>query len=116
MQAEVLDNLSGRLHHEVHLVRRQVAARLVLFGCIQCWYQHRLIDLRERMPPEVRFYQLYGFVLVLSHEALVVAGMRLEYGLITEQDTEEFQLGNVATEDSQGDRQRCRQQEANGSP
>jgi len=34
MQAEVLDNLLGRLHHEVHLVRRQVAARLVLFGCI----------------------------------------------------------------------------------
>ena len=68
------------------------------------------------MVPEVLFHQLDGFVLVLGHKALVVAGMRLEYGLITEQDAEEFQLGNVATKHSQGDRQRCRQQETHGSP
>ena len=57
-----------------------------------------------------------GFAFVVGEHALVKGGVGRDDGLIAEEDSEEFERGNVAAHHDEADGERDREDKADGSP
>ena len=113
---EHVEDLSGRLSHELSVILAQQTAITVLLGIVERGEEHRVIDRLPSVRVHVGLDDVGRLVLVAREQSLVVARLGLDDRPVTHEHDEEPQGGQVLAEHDEADRQGRRHQQPHRSP
>jgi hypothetical protein len=113
---EDVEDLSGRLSHELSVTIAQQTAITVLLGIVERGEEHRVIDRLPSVRVHVGLDDVGRLVLVAREQALVVARLGLDDRPVAHEHDEEPQGGQVLAENDEADRQGRRHQQPHRPP
>ena len=113
---EHVENLSGRLSHELSVTLAQETAITILLGIVERGEEHRVIDRLPSVRLHVSLDDVDRLVLVPREQSLVIARLGLDDRPVTHEHDDEPQGGQVLAEHDEANRQGRRHQQSHRSP